>query len=169
MQSRRQETCRQVHQTSNDAHTLTGSAHTLNRGARTAAYADLESRTSTQRYGLQLNVNLLGLFPKTRHGRWSLELSPHAAAVGTKSTIRTVGGTDVLRGGARWHFGAGGNVQAAYRITQCVSVGVYSGLTYLTGDPMDGMPEYRHKSNFIWESGIRLGWNFGTKRAGGGR
>ena len=133
-------------------------------------YADLVSGTSTQRYGLQLNVNLLGFFPNTRHGRWSLELSPHAAAVGTKSTIRTVGGgTDVLRGGARWHFGAGGNVQAACRVTPCVSVGVYSGVTCLTGKPVDGMPEYRHKSNFIWESGIRLGWNFGTKRAGGGR
>ena len=133
-------------------------------------YADLVSGTSTQRYGLQLNVNLLGFFPKTRNGRWSLELSPHAAAVGTKSTIQTVsGGTDALKGGTRWHFGAGGNVQAACRVTPCVSVGVYSGVTCLTGKPMDGMPEYRHKSNFIWESGIRLGWNFGTKRAGGGR
>lgn len=129
-------------------------------------YADLESGTFTQRYGLQLNVNLLGFFPKTWHGRWSLELSPHVAAIGTKSTIQTISdGTDVLKGGTRWHLGAGGNVQAAYRITQCVSVGVYSGLTYLTGDPMDGMPEYLHKSNFIWESGIRLGFSLGGRKA----
>lgn len=129
-------------------------------------YADLKSGTFTQRYGLQLNVNLLGFFPKTRHGRWSLELSPHVAAIGTKSTIQTVsGGTDVLKGGTRWHLGAGGNVQAAYRITQCVSVGVYSGITCLTGDPMDGMPEYLHKSNFIWESGIRLGFSLGGRKA----
>ena len=129
-------------------------------------YADLKSGTFTQRYGLQLNVNLLGFFPKTRHGRWSLELSPHVAAMGTKSTIQTVsGGTDVLKGGTRWHLGAGGNVQAAYRITQCVSVGVYSGITCLTGDPMDGMPEYLHKSNFIWESGIRLGFSLGGRKA----
>ena len=129
-------------------------------------YADLKSGTFTQRYGLQLNVNLLGFFPKTKHGRWSLELSPHVVAIGTKSTIQTIsGGTDALKGGTRWHFGAGGNVQAAYRITSCVSVGVYSGITCLTGDPMDGMPEYLHKSNFIWESGIRLGFSLGGRKA----
>ena len=129
-------------------------------------YADLKSGTFTQRYGLQLNVNLLGFFPKTKHGRWSLELSPHIAAIGTKSTIQTVsGGMDVLKGDTRWHLGAGGNVQAAYRITRCVSVGIYSGLTWLTGDQMDGMPEYRHDNNFIWESGIRLGFSLGGRKA----
>ena len=129
-------------------------------------YADLKSGTFTQRYGLQLNVNLLGFFPKTKHSRWTLELSPHIAAIGTKSTIQTVsGGNDALKGGTRWHFGAGGNVQAAYRITSCVSVGIYSGITCLTGDPMDGMPEYLHKSNFIWESGIRLGFSLGGRKA----
>ena len=127
-------------------------------------YVDLRSGTFTQRYGLQLNVNLLGFFPKTRHGRWSLELSPHIAAVGTKSTIQTVsGGTDVLKGDTRWHLGAGGNVQASCRVAPCLSVGVYSGITCLTGDPMDGMPEYRHDNNFIWESGLKLGWTFGGK------
>ena len=129
-------------------------------------YADLKSGTFTQRYGLQLNVNLLGFFPKTRHGRWSLELSPHVAAVGTKSTIQTIsGGTDALKGDTRWHLGAGGNLQAACRVTQCVSIGIYSGLTYLTGDPMDGMPAYRYDNNFIWESGIRLGFSLGGRKA----
>lgn len=129
-------------------------------------YADLKSGTFTQRYALQLNVNLLGFFPKTKHSRWSLELSPRIAAIGTKSTIQTVsGGTDALKGDTRWHLGAGGNVQAAYRITSCISVGVYSGLTWLTGDPMDGMPEYRHDNNFIWESGIRLGFSLGGRKA----
>ena len=129
-------------------------------------YADLKSGTFTQRYALQLNVNLLGFFPKTKHSRWSLELSPHIAAIGTKSTIQTVsGGTDALKGDTRWHLGAGGNVQAAYRVTRCVSIGIYSGLTYLTGDPMDGMPDYRHDNNFIWESGIRLGFSLGGRKA----
>ena len=129
-------------------------------------YADLKSGTFTQRYVLQLNVNLLGFFPKTKHSRWTLELSPHVAAISTKSTVQTVsGGTDVLKGDTRWHLGASGNVQAAYRITSCVSIGIYSGLTWLTGDPMDGMPEYRHDNNFIWESGIRLGFSLGGRKA----
>ena len=39
-------------------------------------------------------------------------------------------------------------------------MGIYSGLTRLTGERMDGMPEHLHKNNFVWESGIRLGISF---------
>ena len=40
-------------------------------------------------------------------------------------------------------------------------LGIYSGLTRLTGERMDGMPEHLHKNNFVWgESGIRLGISF---------
>ena len=97
-------------------------------------YADLKSGTFTQRYGLQLNVNLLGFFPKTRHGRWSLELSPHIAAIGTESDFRlTDGKAEVMQGDARWHFGAGGNVQASYTFPVGLQLGIYTGMTYLTG------------------------------------
>ena len=129
-------------------------------------YAGLKSRVSVRRYGLRLNVNLLGFFPKTRYSRWSLELSPHIAAVGTKSTIQTMSGADdALKGDPRWHLGAGGNVQAAYRLMQRLSVGIYSGITCLTGDAMTGMPEHFHNSSFIWESGIRLAFSLGGKKA----
>ena len=35
----------------------------------------------------------------------------------------------------------------------------HSGLTRLTGERMDGMPEHLHKNNFVWESGVRLGFS----------
>lgn len=112
-------------------------------------YKGLRSDVFLQRYGLQLNVNLLGFFPTTKGSRWTVELSPSVSAVGTDS---------------RWHLGVGGNLQAGYRITRHLDVGIYSGLTHLTGKPMDGMPKHLHKENFIWESGIRLGWTFGRKK-----
>lgn len=123
------------------------------------SYADLRSSTFVQRYGVQLNVNVLGFFAKTKYGRWTLELSPHVAVVGTQSDILTVsGGNDVMDGDTRWHFGVGGNLQASYQVGKYINIGIYSGITYLTGSPMDGMPKYRHKANYIWESGIRLGF-----------
>lgn len=44
-------------------------------------------------------------------------------------------------------------------LSYIVTLGIYSGLTRLTGERMDGMPEYQHKNYFLWESGIRLGIN----------
>lgn len=125
-------------------------------------YDDLKSSVCLQQYGVQLNVNLLGLFNSTKQSRWTVEVSPLLAAVGTRATIKTISGNaDVLKGGTDWHLGAGGNLQAGYRITKNLSASIYSGINYLTGKRMDGVPEYRHKNNYIWESGVRIGWTFG--------
>ena len=130
----------------------------------------LQSHTFIQRYAAQLNVNLLGFFRATRDSRWSLDLSPHIAAIGTESDFRLVDGkADVLQGDARWHFGAGGNVQASYTFPVGLQLGIYTGMTYLTGKPMDGTPKYLHKANYIWETGLRLGWSFGAKGKEDGR
>lgn len=126
-------------------------------------YGDLKSRVATQRYGVQLNVNILGFFNSTKTGRWTLELSPQLSVIGTKAAFRTIAGNAVaMKGATRWHFGAGGNLQAGYAITGPLHIVLYTGLTYLTGKPMDGLPAYRHKNNFVWESGLRLGWRFGN-------
>ena len=130
----------------------------------------LQSHTFVQRYAAQLNVNLLGFFRATRDSRWSLDLSPHIAAVGTESDFRlTDGNTDVLQGGTRWHLGAGGNVQASYTFPAGLQLGIYTGMACLTGEPMDGTPKHLHKANYIWETGLRLGWSFGANGKEDGR
>lgn len=127
------------------------------------SYADIKSRVFTQRYGLRLPVNVLGLFPATRQSHWSLELVPELSLVGTKATI-TSNATDenINKGNNKWHLGVGGNVQVAYRITDHLNAGIYSGITHLTGSRMDGMPKHQHNANYLWESGIRLGYTFGS-------
>ncbi len=125
-------------------------------------YDNLKSNVFMQHYGLRLNVNVLGFFNRTKHSRWTLEVSPLLAAVGTKSTIKTIDkSAEVSKGDTRWHLGAGGNLQAGYQLTRHLNIGVYSGITYLTGDRMDGVPEFRHEANFVWESGIKVGIKFG--------
>lgn len=129
------------------------------------SYADLKSDVFLQSYGVQLNVNLLGLFERTRLSRWTLELSPALSAAGTKASVATIStGADVMKGSTDWHLGAGGNLQAGYRLNALLSIGIYSGITYLTDSRMDGMPEYRHRNNFVWESGVRLGFTLGGGR-----
>lgn len=125
-------------------------------------YSELKSDVSLQQYGVRLNVNLLGLFAATRQSRWTLEVSPVLAAVGTKATVKTLADDDrLMKDNTRWHLGAGGNLQAGYALTKNLHLGIYSGITWLTGKGMDGIKEHVHDANFLWESGVRIGWTFG--------
>ena len=124
-------------------------------------YANLKSRVKMGWYGARVNVNLLGLFHKTANSRWNLAVSPHIYAVTTKADIQTIADdAKVMKGSTNWHLGYGADLQVGYQLTSCLKLGIYSGLTRLTGERMDGMPEHLHKNNFIWESGIRLGISF---------
>ena len=124
-------------------------------------YADLKSHVRMGQYGARVNINLIGLFHKTADSRWDLAVSPHIYAVTTKADIRTIADdAKVMKGSTDWHLGYGADLQVGYQLTSCLKLGIYSGLTRLTGERMDAMPEHLHKNNFVWESGIRLGISF---------
>lgn len=127
-------------------------------------YKDLKSRTFVQRYGLQVNMNVLGFFNATKDSRWRLEISPAVYGVGTSSDIvNKADGTPMKENISKWHFGYGGQAQVSYAVAENMNLGVYGGFTHLTGKPMDGMPEI-HLTNFIIDAGIRFTVNFGKKK-----
>ena len=124
-------------------------------------YAQLKSHVRMGWYGARVHVNLLGLLSNTAHSRWTVAVSPHLYAVTTCADIQTLAdNAEVMKGSTRWHLGYGASLQAGYQLTSNLNLGIYSGLTCLSGERMDGMPEYLHKNNFVWESGIRLGISF---------
>ena len=128
-------------------------------------YANLKSHVRMGRYGARVNINLLGLFHQTANSRWDLAVSPHIYAVTTKADIHTIADdAKVMKGSTNWHLGYGADLQVGYQLTSCLKLGIYSGLTRLTGERMDGMPEHLHKNNFVWESGVRLGINLSKKK-----
>ena len=128
-------------------------------------YANLKSHVRMGWYGARVNVNLLGLFHKTANSRWDLAVSPHIYAVTTKADIQTIADdAKVMKGSTNWHLGYGADLQVGYQLTSCLKLGIYSGLTRLTGERVDGMPEHLHKNNFVWESGVRLGINLSKKK-----
>ena len=128
-------------------------------------YANLKSHVRMGRYGARVNVHLLGLFHQTANSRWDLAVSPHIYAVTTKADIHTIADeAKVMKGSTNWHLGYGADLQVGYQLTSCLKLGIYSGLTRLTGERMDGMPEHLHKNNFVWESGVRLGINLSKKK-----
>ena len=128
-------------------------------------YANLKSHVRMGWYGARVNINLLGLFHQTANSRWDLAVSPHIYAVTTKADIQTIDDdAKVMKGSTNWHLGYGADLQVGYQLTSCLKLGIYSGLTRLTGERMDGMPEHLHKNNFVWESGVRLGINLSKKK-----
>lgn len=128
-------------------------------------YAQLKSHVRMGWYGARVHVNLLGLLRNTAHSRWTVAVSPHFYAVTTCADIQTLADhAEVMKGSTRWHLGYGASLQAGYQLTPNLNLGIYSGLTRLSGERMDGMPEHLHKNNFVWESGIRLGISFSKKK-----
>ena len=128
-------------------------------------YAQLKSHVRMGWYGARVHVNLLGLLRNTAHSRWTVAVSPHLYAVTTCADIQTLADhAEVKKGSTRWHLGYGASLQAGYQLTSNLNLGIYSGLTRLSGERMDGMPEHLHKNNFVWESGIRLGISFSKKK-----
>lgn len=124
-------------------------------------YAQLKSHVRMGWYGARGHVNLLGLLRNTAHSRWTVAVSPHLYAVTTCADIQTLAdNAEVVKGSTRWHLGYGASLQAGYQLTSNLNLCIYSGLTRLSGERMDGMPEHLHKNNFVWESGIRLGISF---------
>ena len=128
-------------------------------------YSQLKSHVRMGWYGARVHVNLLGLLRNTAHSRWTVAVSPHLYAVTTCADIQTLTDhAEVMKGSTRWHLGYGASLQAGYQLTSNLNLGIYSGLTRLSGERMDGMPEHLHKNNFVWESGIRLGISFSKKK-----
>ena len=128
-------------------------------------YAQLKSHVRMGWYGARVHVNLLGLLRNTAHSRWTVAVSPHLYAVTTCADIQTLADhAEVMKGSTRWHLGYGASLQAGYQLTSNLNLGIYSGLTRLSGERMDGMPEHLHKNNFVWESGIRLGISFSKEK-----
>lgn len=128
-------------------------------------YAQLKSHVRMGWYGARVHLNLLGLLRNTAHSRWTVAVSPHLYAVTTCADIQTLADhAEVKKGSTRWHLGYGASLQAGYQLTSNLNLGIYSGLTRLSGERMDGMPKHLHKNNFVWESGIRLGISFSKKK-----
>lgn len=125
-------------------------------------YSNLYNKVLVQQYGLHFNIDALALLNGKRESRWSILLSPSVYAVGTKATLKTIDANVELRKGDQiWHLGMGGNLTAEYRVAKHLSLGLYTGLNYLLGKDMDEMPIHGHTTNFIWQSGLRIGFSFG--------
>ena len=130
-----------------------------------AFYADLKAKTAWQRLSLQLDVDLLKLVNRKAQ-RWSVTLAPQLAAVHTKTTLKAAD-SDMdtpWASASQWHLGLGGQLAGGYRVSACIGVQLYAGITCMTGSRYDLIPKHGHKSNLIYDGGIRLTYHFSKQR-----
>lgn len=124
-------------------------------------YRNLEAKTQWMRFGLQANFDVLSLITQSTC-KWSLTLSPQVSAVTTRTKHLA---TDYEQEFDRqWHLGLGGQAAVGYRVARNVGLQLYGGITCLTGDRFDNIPVHCHKSNLIYEAGLKLSYHFGKKK-----
>jgi len=124
-------------------------------------YRDLEAKTQWIRFGLQANFDVLSLFTKPTT-RWSVTLSPQVSAVTTRTKHLATGYEQEFD--RQWHLGLGGQAAVGYRVARNVGVQLYGGITCLTGQRFDNVPVHCHKSNLIYEAGLKLSYHFDKKK-----
>jgi outer membrane protein OmpA-like peptidoglycan-associated protein len=125
-------------------------------------YRDLEAKTQWMRFGLQANFDVLSLLTKPTT-RWSVTLSPQVSAVTTRTKHLATGYEQEFD--RQWHLGLGGQAAVGYRVAKNVGLQLYGGITCLTGDRFDNIPKYCHKSNLIYEAGLKVSYHFGKRVA----
>ena len=123
-------------------------------------YRDLEAKTQWMRFGLQANFDVLSLLTKPGT-KWSVTLSPQVSAVTTRTKHLATDYEQELD--RQWHLGLGGQAAVGYRVAKNIGLQLYGGITCLTGSRFDNIPEHCHKSNLLWEGGLKLSYHFGKK------
>ena len=130
-------------------------------------YRDLEAKTSWMRLGMQANFNVLSLLTQPAC-KWSVTLSPQLSAVTTHTKHLATGSSSGAGSQGKyeqefsrqWHLGLGGQAAVGYRVARNIGLQLYGGITCLTGSRFDNIPEHCHKSNLLWEGGVKLSYHF---------
>jgi ompA family protein len=117
-------------------------------------YRDVYSSTSLYGVGLRLNVDFLKLFHPAN--RWSVMLSPAIYNMGSSARVKTIADEATALKNSSYHFGMGGDISLGYQVSKHINVRLYTGMTYLTGRGMDGLPQTEHKAGYTWDTGVKV-------------
>lgn len=129
-------------------------------GAKNFRYGDLFSSVNLYELGLHLNIDFVRMFRP--ESRWSFLVSPAVYGVASKADVKTTADeNNVLGGDNEMHFGVGGDLGVGYRVSQRVNLRLYTGMTYLTGKGIDAMPPMEHKTNYTWNTGVKVTFSLG--------
>jgi outer membrane protein OmpA-like peptidoglycan-associated protein len=120
-------------------------------------YQDLKTSTRWGKIYLQLNTDLISLFTGPEM-RWWLNVAPQISAVTTKTSL--IAPDKTIPHDRQWHLGLGGQADFGYQITRSLGASLYAGITCMTGERFDNIPVHAHKSNLIYDAGVKVRYSF---------
>lgn len=120
-------------------------------------YRDLRARTTWGRFAVQASIDLLS-FVTPSTCRWSLSVAPQVSAVITRTRHLSDGYDHAFS--SQCHLGLGGQAAVGFRVNTHIGLQLYGGITCLTGKQFDNIPRHHHKSNQIYEGGLRVAYHF---------
>lgn len=124
-------------------------------GKQSYAYADLYSAIDLYEVGSKLNID----FAKIKHpnARLMATLSPSLSLIASNAKIKTSSNNQTIdQSGSLMHLGIGAEAGVGYRFNKHLTFKLYSGVTYVTNKNFDGMPDADHKTNLLWNKGLKL-------------
>lgn len=123
-------------------------------GAENYQYNDLRSTTHLVGLGAHLNIDLIGIWKDD--SRWSALVMPAIYGVVSSADVKQISDKEKVRSESAFHFGVGADLGVGYMITPCWGLRLKTGISLLTGKPMDAMPKAEHKSNYVWNTTLQI-------------
>lgn len=123
-------------------------------GAMNYEYKNLRSTTNLVGLGAHLNIDLVGIWKE--NSRWSALISPAIYGVVSSADVKQISDKEKVRDESAFHFGVGADLGVGYMITPCWGLRLKTGISLLTGKPMDAMPKAEHKSNYVWATSLQV-------------
>lgn len=121
-------------------------------GMDSYSYKELRSVSNLVSLGAHLNVDLVSIWKED--SRWSALVIPAIYAVWSSAKVKQ--GAVEANKTSGLHFGLGADLGVQYMITSQWGVRLTTGITYITGKPIDAMPRTEHKSNYVWNTGLKV-------------
>lgn len=121
-------------------------------GMDSYSYKELRSTTNLVSLGAHLNVDLVSIWKED--SRWSALVTPAIYTVWSSAKVKQEAVEANKTSGL--HFGLGADLGVQYMITPQWGVRLTTGIDYITGKPIDAMPRTEHKSNYVWNTGLKV-------------
>lgn len=121
-------------------------------GMDSYSYKELRSTSNLVSLGAHLNVDLVSIWKED--SRWSALVIPAIYAVYSSAKVKQ--GAVEANKTSGLHFGLGADLGVQYMITPQWGVRLTTGIDYITGKPIDAMPRTEHKSNYVWNTGLKV-------------
>lgn len=123
-------------------------------GIKNYAYNDLRSVTNLFGLGAHLNIDLVSLW--NENSRWSALVSPAIYGIYSSADLKQLSTGANATDATSYHFGLGADLGVGYQFTDCFGLRLTTGINYLTGKGIGGLPQEEHKANYVWNASLKL-------------